>query len=69
MVSRYSMPQKVLCSECAHVLYESTGESNILRSPLDIAKKHEGRCPSCNRILKAIYESLSIYPYEERNEK
>jgi len=59
------MPQKVMCSECAHVLYESTIESNILRSPLDIAKRLGGRCPSCRKDLKFVFKSLSIYPCEE----
>ena len=63
-----AMPQKVICSECAHVLYESNIEINILRSPQDIAKKYEGRCPSCRKILKASMESVSIYPYEGKDE-
>jgi len=57
-----SLPQKVMCSECAYVLYEG----DILRAPQDIAKKFEGRCPSCRKILKFSFKSLSIYPYEER---
>jgi len=60
-----SMPQRVMCSECAHVLYEG----DILRAPKDIAKKYEGRCPSCGKILKTIIKSLSIYPYEEKDDK
>ncbi len=59
------MPLRVMCSECAHVLYEG----NILRSPSDIAKRYEGRCPSCRKKLKTIIKSLSIYPYEEKDEK
>jgi len=59
-----SMPQRVICSECAHVLYEGDN----LRSPQDIAKKYEGRCPSCGKILKASMESVSIYPYEGKDE-
>jgi len=59
------MPQKVMCSECAHVLYEG----DILRSPQDIAKRLGGRCPSCGKILKFSFKSLSIYPYEEKDEK
>lgn len=60
-IREIQMPQKVICSECAHILYQG----DTLKSPQEIAKKTEGRCPSCNKILKAIYESLSIYPYEE----
>ena len=65
VIREASMPQRVICSECAYVLYEG----NILRSPQDIAKKYEGRCPSCRKILKFSFESLSIYPYEEKDEK
>jgi hypothetical protein len=54
------MPQKVICSECAHVLYESNIEINILRSPQDIARKYEGRCPSCRKILKFSFESVTF---------
>jgi len=68
VIREASMPQKVICSECAHVLYESNIEINILRSPKDIAKKYEGRCPSCRKILKFSFESVSIYPYEEKDE-
>ena len=59
-----SMPQRVMYSECAHVLYEG----DILRSPQDISRKYEGRCPSCGKILKASMESVSIYPYEGKDE-
>ena len=60
-----TMPQRVICSECANVLYEG----DILKSPQDIAKKYDGRCPSCGKILKASIESISIYPYEEKDDK
>ncbi len=59
------MPQRVMCSECAHVLYEG----DILRAPKDIAKRYEGRCLSCGKKLKTIIKSLSIYPYEEKDDK
>ncbi len=63
------MPQKVICSECAHVLYESNVEINILKSPQDIARKYDERCPSCRKILKFSFKSVSIYPYEGKDEK
>ncbi len=69
VIREVSMPQKVICSECAHVLYEGNIEINILRSPKDIAKKYDGRCPSCRKILKFSFESVSIYPYEGKDEK
>jgi transposase len=41
------MPQAINCSGCGYVLYE--GE--ILRSPQDIIKKYEGKCPNCGKTL------------------
>ena len=64
-----SMPQKVMCSECGHVLYESNIKINVLRSPKDIAKWYEGICPSCKKILKFSFKNVSIYPCEEKNDK
>jgi len=43
VIREVSMPQRVICSECAHVLYESNIEINILKSPQDIAKRLGGR--------------------------
>lgn len=55
------MPQKVVCSECGQTLYEG----DILKSPQDIIKKYDGRCPKCNRKLGVETKSVSIYPCEE----
>jgi len=63
------MPQRVMCSGCGHVLYESNIEVNVLRSPLDIAKRYGGICPSCRKILKFSFDSLLIYPCEEKDDK
>jgi len=59
------LPQKVTCSECNHVLYEG----DILKSPQDIIKKHEGQCPNCNRKLGFNTSSVSIYPYVGDDDK
>jgi len=55
----------VTCSECNHVLYEG----DILKSPQDIIKKHEGQCPNCNRKLGFNTSSVSIYPYVGDDDK
>lgn len=55
------MPQRVICSECDHVLYEG----DILKSPQDILKKFDGRCPKCGRKLNFKTDSVSIYPCDE----
>ena len=55
------MPQKITCSECGHVLYEG----DILKSPQDIIKKYEGKCPKCGRRLDYSTNSVAIYPCEQ----
>ena len=55
------LPQRVICSECNCLLYEG----DILKSPQDIIKKHDGRCPKCNKKLGFTSGSVSIYPNEE----
>ena len=59
------MPQKVTCAECNHLLYES----NILKSPQDIIKLFDGRCPECNRELSFEGKAIRIYPYDEKSDK
>jgi DNA-directed RNA polymerase subunit RPC12/RpoP len=54
------MPQRILCSECGEVLYE--GE--LLKSPQDIIKKYEGKCPSCGKRLEFDTEQVKIRPCE-----
>lgn len=59
------MPQRVVCSECSNILYEG----DILKSPQDIVKKFDGRCPNCGRNLSFSTKNLSIYPFEEKDDK
>jgi DNA-directed RNA polymerase subunit RPC12/RpoP len=59
------LPQKVTCAECNHLLYEA----NILKSPQDIIKKFDGRCPECNRKLSFEAKAISIGPYNEKSNK
>ena len=59
------MPQRVTCSECSHLLYEG----DILKSPQDIVKKYDGRCPNCGKKLDFSTKGLSIYPCEEPAKK
>jgi len=50
------MPQKILCSGCGCVLYN--GE--ILKSPQDLVKKYEGKCPECGKRLDFSLENVHI---------
>lgn len=59
------VPQKVLCSECSYLLYEG----DILKSPQDIIKKFDGRCPKCNRKLNFSIDSVTIAPCEDEGNR
>ena len=52
------MPQKIVCSICKEVLYE--GE--LLKSPQDVIKKFEGRCPKCKKELRFKMDGVDIHP-------
>ncbi len=41
------MPQKIICSSCGEILYER----NDLKSPVDIIKHFNGKCPKCSKKL------------------
>jgi phage pi2 protein 07 len=47
------------------VLYEG----DILKSPQDIIKKLDGRCPKCNRKLDFSTGGVIIYPSDEENQR
>ena len=52
------MPQRILCKECDEVLYEG----DLLKSPQDIIKKHEGTCPACGKKLVFGTDAVSVKP-------
>jgi len=52
------LPQKIVCASCKEVLYE--GE--LLKSPQDVIKKYEGRCPKCKKDLKFKTEGVDVHP-------
>lgn len=52
------MPQKIKCGKCNKILYEG----DILKSPGDIAKRHDGKCPECGKELRLDTKSIDIYP-------
>jgi len=55
------MPQEIVCSNCGYKLYEG----NILKSPQDIIKKFDGRCPECNKDLSFSSGGVDIKPSSE----
>jgi len=56
-----AIPQGIVCSECGHCLYK--GE--ILKSPQDIIKKYDGRCPNCNKKLDFSPSGVTVTSCEE----
>jgi hypothetical protein len=52
------LPQKIVCKSCKEVLYE--GE--LLKSPQDVIKKYEGKCPKCKKELKFSTEGVEVHP-------
>ena len=54
------MPQLMLCSECKEVLYEG----DLLKSPQDIIKKFEGKCPVCSKDLAFVTDAVVVKPCE-----
>lgn len=56
------LPQKIICATCKEVLYE--GE--LLKSPQDVIKKFEGRCPKCKKDLKFKTESVDVHPWNTK---
>ena len=57
-VGESTVPQKVICRKCGEVLYE--GE--LLKSPQDVIKKYEGKCPQCGKELGFEGESVHVKP-------
>ena len=54
------MPQRILCSKCGEVLYEG----DLLKSPQDVIKKFEGKCPSCGKELCFETDGVKVKPCE-----
>ena len=52
------MPQRVLCHECKHVLYEGPE----LRPPDEIIHQYDGKCPQCSRKLSLLPLDVEVKP-------
>lgn len=56
------MPQRVICHECGHVLYEGFE----LRPPDEIISQNGGKCPKCNRKLSLLPLEVEVKPISKR---
>jgi ribosomal protein S27E len=54
------LPQRILCSKCGEVLYEG----DLLKSPQDVIKKFEGKCPKCGKELCFETDGVQVKPCE-----
>ncbi|MCX8151153.1 MAG: hypothetical protein N3D85_06600 [Candidatus Bathyarchaeota archaeon] len=52
------MPQRVVCHECRHILYEGAE----LKPPDEILHQHEGKCPNCGRKLSLLPVDVEVKP-------
>jgi len=52
------VPQRICCRECGEVLYEG----DLLKSPQDVMKKFEGRCPKCGKDLSFDTDAVKVKP-------
>jgi len=50
------LPQRILCKGCNEVLYVG----DLLKSPLDVIKKFEGKCPKCGKDLAFEKDAVSV---------
>ena len=54
------MPQRILCKNCDEVLYEG----DLLKSPQDVIKKFDGKCPECGKDLIFEPDAVTVTPSE-----
>ena len=52
------MPQRILCKECGEVLYVG----NLLKSPRDVIKQFERKCPKCGKDLAFKADAVTVKP-------
>ncbi len=54
------MPERILCKECDEVLYEG----DLLKSPHDVIKKYDEKCPKCGADLSFNAGEIIVEPNE-----
>jgi hypothetical protein len=53
------LPQRVICHECHHVLYEGPE----LKPPDEILHQYDGNCPKCGRKLSLLPIDVEVKPF------
>lgn len=54
------MPQRVVCKQCAYVLYEGAD----LKTPDEILSQYNGKCPECDKKLALVPLDVEVKPAE-----
>jgi hypothetical protein len=62
LIGEFGLPQRVVCHECGHVLYEGFE----LRPPDEIISQNGGKCPKCNRKLSLLPLDVEVKPISKR---
>jgi len=55
-----TMPQRVICHGCNHVLYDGTE----LKPPDEILHQYEGICPKCGKKLSLLPIDVEVKPFK-----
>jgi RNase P subunit RPR2 len=53
-----SMPQRVICHGCSHVLYEGKD----LKPPDEVISQYVGKCPKCGKKLSLLPLDVEVKP-------
>lgn len=53
-----TVPQRVVCQGCGHLLYEGAE----LRPPDEIMHEHDSKCPKCGKKLSIIPVNVDVKP-------
>ena len=53
------LPFKIECVKCKFILYDGP----VIKSPYDIIKSFEGRCPKCGRYSRPVGHNFSGNDY------
>jgi len=56
------VPQLVICHRCGAILYESIDE---VKSPDEIIRGYDGKCPTCGKKLSYIPKNFEVKPVDE----
>jgi hypothetical protein len=60
-----TLPQKVICEKCGHVLYEGSE----LKPPDEIIQANDGKCPSCCKKIAFVPTKVVVEAAKEKGRR